>query len=135
MYPKKLSLVDEAGKQTSCLHQPTAGASIILLYEVIFPFLWGSIHFGVVVATVGAICTLPHLQHCPVWALAKNTLERVDGQKHSMWEWNGTASNLGSHSLRCHVFMMGSRGRKWHLPISLFPSNFCLSRAGIDISK
>lgn len=57
---------------------------------VIFPSLQGKGHFGVVLAMVGAACTLPSLQNHPVWALAKSVLERADSPK----QCGGSASKL-----------------------------------------
>ena len=53
-------------------------------------------HFGVVLATTGAVCTLPDLWHCPVWFLAKSILERKDLPKHSTREWGSRLAVLVS---------------------------------------
>ena len=41
--------------------QPTVGATVGLGYVVLFPFSKDRSHFGVVLAPVGAACTLPGL--------------------------------------------------------------------------
>lgn len=54
--------------------QPSAGAAVGLLCVVLFPSPWGRSHFGVVLAPVGAACTLPGSWHHFVWAPAKSIL-------------------------------------------------------------
>lgn len=54
-------------------------------FVVIFPSFWDRSHFGIVLGTVGGVCTLSGLQQHSVWALAKCILGRVDQWKHSTW--------------------------------------------------
>lgn len=48
------------------------------------PFsLWDRSHFGVLLATEVAVFPLSGLHHHPVWALARNILEKADPTEHS----------------------------------------------------
>lgn len=66
--------------------------SVCLLSVIIFPPLWRKCQFGVVLGSIGAICTLPGLWYSPVWAAAKSLLERADpkstvGEGNVMGRW------------------------------------------------
>ena len=85
---EKLSLVAGEGMGTAIRPvvglQPTAASSSDwLIYVVIFSSLWGKSHFGMVLAIVGAMWTLPGLWNHPVWLVIKSILERFDMPKHS----------------------------------------------------
>ena len=99
--PEKLSPVRRACSWTSCL-PPAHGRDLhltgvcvcVCVCVVIFPSLRGRSHLGVVLAAVGAACTLPGLRHHPVWALAKSVLERADLLKHGRGQRGWHAGKL-----------------------------------------
>ena len=58
-----------------------AGAVVVLVCIVILSSPQGRSHFGVVLASTGATCTLLDLCYCFGWALAKGILEEAVLQK------------------------------------------------------
>ena len=80
--PVKLALVGEACCQTQCACC-LAGAAVGLACVIIFPFLRGQSHFGMVLVSIWTACTWPGLWPCFGWALAKGILEGMSPQVNS----------------------------------------------------
>lgn len=78
--PQKFQLVVGPAVRPSVCLQPPAGAAIGQVCVVIFPSPWGRSHFGVVIASVLAACSLSGLRHYIHWALSKDIFKGTGWQ-------------------------------------------------------